>query len=193
MSDIDINDPKTWSGYGNTIFENRIQNGNLDSMEREQEHRTAPDGGISGFKSVHNSLKSEKNGNWNQDQNGKGDTFEYDEAMMDFPENMSTFGRSQGTMSSQGTTRMHRGLRRTTTQMSISLARNYVSRQVDEFRNTDPVSKVESSLSSKKQVILKDVSLYFNPGELVAIMGPSGVYICTSVFEYLCTYVCAYM
>ena len=184
MSDIDINDPNTWSGYGNTIFEKQIKNGNLDTMEPEQEHRTAPDGGISEFKSVHNFLKSRKNGTLTQDQNGKGDTFEYDEAMMDFPENMSTCGRSQETMSSQGTTRIHHGLRRTTTEMSIILARDYVSRQVDEFRNTDPVSKVESALSSKKQAILKDISLYFNPGELVAIMGPSGV------FMYVCLCLC---
>ncbi len=33
----------------------------------------------------------------------------------------------------------------------------------------------ESSRKKRKKVILKGITTYFNPGELVAIMGPSGI------------------
>ena len=38
----------------------------------------------------------------------------------------------------------------------------------------------ESSGKKRKKVILKGITTYFNPGELVAIMGPSGKIIVTN-------------
>ena len=73
---------------------------------------------------------------------------------------------------------------------------DYVGERVDRFRNIEPVSRVESSLHSKTQTILKDVSVYFNPGELVAVMGPSGKCVCVCVRACVCMCVCvqyAYM
>ena len=38
----------------------------------------------------------------------------------------------------------------------------------------DPTTKSQEDDNSRQKIILNDVSVYFNPGELVAIMGPSG-------------------
>ena len=83
-------------------------------------------------------------------------------------------------------------LKRTTTQLSMRIVGDYVGERVDRFRNIEPVSRVESSLHSKTQTILKDVSVYFNPGELVAVMGPSGkcVCVCVCVRACVCVHVC---
>jgi len=50
----------------------------------------------------------------------------------------------------------------------------------------EPVQKVKK--------ILKGISLYFNPGQFVAIMGPSGTYNCTSsVIMYVYDHECVFM
>ena len=44
--------------------------------------------------------------------------------------------------------------------------------------NNDAASKKKpKKVVEKTKTILKGISLYFNPGQLVAIMGPSGAYI----------------
>ena len=44
--------------------------------------------------------------------------------------------------------------------------------------NNDAASKKRpKKIVEKTKTILKGISLYFNPGQLVAIMGPSGAYI----------------
>jgi ABC-type multidrug transport system ATPase subunit len=173
LAEIDIN-PNRMSTTNNTLYRNHNANGNLDRKNWEQEPRTAPDGQTEVFA---NSFKCDEYTDFGKIN--KGDSLGQDEARIEFGDEYPTFERSEhssrrGTLDSRENTAVRPKLRRTATQMSITVARNYVTKQVEEIRNTDPVSRVESSLSSKTKNILKDVSLYFNPGELVAVMGPSG-------------------
>lgn len=43
-------------------------------------------------------------------------------------------------------------------------------------------------LGTKKKIILNGITAYFNPGELIAIMGPSGILIAIYSVNYLITY-----
>ena len=143
---------------------------------------------------------------WNQSGNNCN-ALDLEEARMEFTDTMSTIhggGRSIGNSrrstlrSSSSIKRAHSGgtpnrpkLKRTTTQLSMRIVGDYVGERVDRFRNIEPVSRVESSLHSKTQTILKDVSVYFNPGELVAVMGPSGKCVCVCAYVRACMCVCA--
>jgi len=46
----------------------------------------------------------------------------------------------------------------------------------DHVTKKKTVAKSSKKGEAKTKVILKGISLYFNPGQLVAIMGPSGMY-----------------
>ena len=143
---------------------------------------------------------------WNQSGNNCN-ALDLEEARMEFTDTMSTIhggSRSIGNSrrstlrSSSSIKRAHSGgtpnrpkLKRTTTQLSMRIVGDYVGERVDRFRNIEPVSRVESSLHSKTQTILKDVSVYFNPGELVAVMGPSGKCVCVLACVRACVRVCA--
>jgi len=41
--------------------------------------------------------------------------------------------------------------------------------------NINQATKNNLEVKEKYKVILKGISLYFNPGQLIAIMGPSGI------------------
>lgn len=61
-------------------------------------------------------------------------------------------------------------------------------RQQYEQRQSSRVARLKYSLKKKfkknpkkKKEILKGISAYFNPGEMVAIMGPSGIVDCAQL------------
>ena len=47
--------------------------------------------------------------------------------------------------------------------------------QMSKCSKFKKILKKKFSKSNKKKEILKGISAYFNPGEMVAIMGPSGI------------------
>jgi len=70
----------------------------------------------------------------------------------------------------------------------LSSEHPFVFPEVSNVRQ-DTKKKIMKRVQKMKK-ILEGISLYFNPGELVAIMGPSGMVI---PVVYVCVYVCLYM